>query len=139
MSIATGLAGPSWRMMRAMERDLSDDFKLSFRSLSEVNEAFAGIVARAASDPTTRYRGRRKANRAAVLNALILWLDSRPREEQLAIVGQGMRRLNDLLLPDGVGSDADAERPAIPPPAAELFAVRDPKAKPKGGRRAGGA
>lgn len=145
MSIATRLSGPSWRTMRAMERDLSDDFKLSFRSLSEVNEAFAGIVARAASDPKVRYRGRRKANRAAVLNALILWLDALPRDQQMLVVGDGMRRLNALLLPD---SDADgdivaaAADPAAtdipaPPPAGEPYAVRDARAPKPPGRRKG--
>lgn len=77
-------------------KDLSDDFKLSFRSTGEINEAFSGLVARAAKDATIRYRGK-KPHRAAVLNALVMWVTSLPQSEQRAVLAQGMELLNDHL------------------------------------------
>jgi hypothetical protein len=82
----------------AVMSELGDDFKLSFRSTGEVYEAFGSIVARAAADRSIRFAaGKKKANRAAVLNALILWLDGLPPAEQKDIIRAGMVRLNAIL------------------------------------------
>jgi hypothetical protein len=83
--------------MWTMERDLSDDFKLSFRSTGEINEAFSAIVARAAGDRSIRFRNKRKAARASVLNAIVLWVAGLPAEEQRRVVREGMGLLNDCL------------------------------------------
>jgi hypothetical protein len=105
-------------------KDLSDDFKLSFRSTGEINEAFSGLVARTAKDPGIRYRGK-KPPRAAIINALVMWVTSLPRSEQRAIVAQGMELLNDHL-------DSDDEAPVeAPAPAPEVKA--DPPAKRRRG------
>jgi hypothetical protein len=106
-------------------RELSDDFKLSFRSIPEVYEAFGAMVARTATDPTIRFAGtktqrEKKAHRAALLNALILHLAELPQAEQRRAIARGMDLLNATLrgeppppiAPAGAGGIARAGRAA---------------------------
>jgi hypothetical protein len=98
--------------------DLGDDFKLSFRSTGEINELFTGLVARAATDRSIRYKGKAKANRASTINALVCWVASKPPDEQRRIVREGMALLNAQL-------GAEAER----------FAQNEPPEPPRPRRR----
>jgi hypothetical protein len=106
-------------------RELSDDFKLSYRSLPEVYEAFGSMVSRVASDPSIRFAGKTKkgrdkrAHRAAFINALLLWLDAQPRPRQKEVIREGMELLNALLLLDAPSPEAPgAGRPEDPGEAA---------------------
>ncbi len=100
-------------------RDLSDEFKLSVRSIGEVFQALGAMVARLAIDRRVRFRGK-KPTRAAVINAAILYLDSLAPEEWERALAAGMRRLEELLESNGsAGPDGGAPEPA-PPKRVEL-------------------
>lgn len=77
-------------------RELTDEFKISARSIGEVTEIVAVLTTRAAMDPTIRFGGK-KPTRASVVNALLLWLDDQPGPEQKRIVREGMALLNRIL------------------------------------------
>lgn len=116
--------------MTAM-RELSDDFKLSYRSIAEVYESFGAMVARTATDPTIRFVGtkvqrNKKANRAAVLNAILLYLDEMPIEEQRRAIARGMARLNAMLLGE---KEPEPDDDLVPKTARSIraFAGRPPK------------
>jgi hypothetical protein len=88
--------------MLAMEasRELSDDFKLSARSIEEVEGLLLGLEKLIKSDKSIRYlggRGLKKPTRASILNALLFWLDAQPPAVQRRIVLDGMGRLNAVL------------------------------------------
>lgn len=81
-------------------RELSDEFKLSVRTIAEVFQGLTMLVARLASDRSIRFREKgkeKRPTRAAIVSALILWLDAQSDADQRRIVADGMRRLNDLL------------------------------------------
>lgn len=81
-------------------RNLDDEFKLSYRSIAEVYEAFGRIETMVGVDRSIRFKKRVRPKGAAILNALILHIASRPPEEQRAMIRDGMGRLNDLLRGD---------------------------------------
>ena len=96
-------------------RDLTDDFKLSFRSTPGINEAFSGLVVRTAGDKSIRYRGK-KAHRSAVVNAIVLYVCSLPPAEQRALLSRGTTMLNDHLDETGADSVGSPTEIVIPKP-----------------------
>lgn len=115
-------------------RDLSDDCKLSVRSIVEVYDVLADLELRVARDRSIRTRKGRRPSRAAIINALVLWLSALPDAEQARIVAEGMTRLNAILAaPAPPGSDCpepdalEAIRPPSPPAAAGDPPALDPR------------
>lgn len=86
-------------------RDLGDEYKLSFRSIDEVYSAFRQVENHVVGDRAIRLeaggRPGRRPSRAAILNALILWLHARPVAQQRHVVAEGMERLNMILAFEG--------------------------------------
>ena len=81
-------------------RELSDEFKLSVRTIAEVFQALAYQVARVASDRTVRFREKgkqKRPTRAAIVSALILWLEDQPMDVQRHVIASGLDKLNGLL------------------------------------------
>lgn len=116
------------RIMTAM-RELSDEFKLSVRTIAEVFQGLTMLVARLATDRAIRFRERgreKRPTRAAIVSALILWLDAQPHAEQRRVISEGMARLNRLL--EGEETAIQDDPPAPPPIVAE------PEPKPKNKR-----
>jgi hypothetical protein len=96
-------------------RELSDEFKLSVRSIFEVFEALSRVVTRLAGDRSIRFREKgkeKRPTRAAVVSALILWFAEQPEGQQRAVLVRGMDRLNELLDSDqdGAGEASSARR-----------------------------
>ena len=77
-------------------RDLTDEFKLSVRSVAEVFAALNGMVTRLAVSRRLRFRGR-KPTRAAVVSAALLYLESLPPEEWERALACGLSRLEAIL------------------------------------------
>jgi hypothetical protein len=91
-------------------RDLDPKYKLTFRSLSEVNEALGQlVVALRARGPA--YRGKRITQEAA-LNALILALDE---DSARVLVGRGIPRLEAILRGDPDPGPPRSEARALGP------------------------
>jgi len=105
-------------------RDLSDESKLSVRSIDEVFAVLDLLKSRAAGDRTIRYRDKRRPGIAAIVNALILSLESRSEDEQRQVIRDGMNRLNLLL------AETDEERAAATTRATEAARVAPPQAPP---------
>jgi predicted DNA-binding transcriptional regulator YafY len=85
-------------------RELSDEFKLSVRSIYEVFETLSNLVTRLAGDRSIRLRenGKEKRpTRAAVVSALVVWLSEQTEAQQRAIVARGIASLNAMLEHDG--------------------------------------
>jgi len=100
-------------------RDLTDEFKLSVRSIGEVFQALNAMVSRLAVNRRVRFRGK-KPTRAAAVNAALLYLDSLPPEQWEQALAAGMRRLEQLLEANGpTGPDGTEPEPA-PPKRVEL-------------------
>ena len=78
-------------------RDLEEDFKLFCRSTPEVFEALGTIVAKVAVDKSIRFKGRLRPKKAQVVNAILLYFETLPPEEQVAAIKDGMARLNAIL------------------------------------------
>jgi hypothetical protein len=82
-------------------------------------------------DRTIRLREKGKVKRptrAAVVSALILWLNDQSTEKQKEIVAQGMGKLNALLAGEPPAPDSV---PAIPPVVNETRVYRTGQEKPK--------
>lgn len=77
-----------------MDRKLSKDNRLSADSLYEVKDAAEKCAKELGR--TIKFNGQRLSLQA-LMNAIVLDLLSKTREEQLAIVGAGIDRLNALL------------------------------------------
>jgi len=115
--------------MMAM-RELSDDFKLSVRTIAEVSEALGTIIAQLGSDKSIRLKEKgkvKKPTRAALVSALILYLARLPKDEQRAMIAEGIAEVNRLLEHDSPqplsgrnGSDAQIGRPLNPVTGDEL-------------------
>lgn len=85
--------------MEAM-RELSDEFKLSVRSIGEVIQALQRMEADLLLDYSVRFIQKGIAKRptqAAMVAAIILQIASRPPEERKRMIGEGMTILNTLL------------------------------------------
>ena len=97
-------------------RDMTDEFKLSVRSIAEVFQALGGMVTRLAVTRRVRFRGK-KPTRAAVVNAALLYLDSLPQAEWEKALSIGMRRLEEMLASDPMDEvpTAPAEEAGTPP------------------------
>jgi hypothetical protein len=78
-------------------RNLDDDFKLSYRSIAEVYEAFGRIEALVRGDKSIRFKGRIRPKGAAILNAILLYMDALPADQQRRAVADGMARLNEFM------------------------------------------
>jgi hypothetical protein len=99
-------------------RNLDDDFKLSYRSIAEVYEAFGRIEALVRGDKSIRFKGRVRPKGAAILNAIVLYVESLPPEQQRRAVGEGMARLNEYMKIEqakGVGPEGESGRIVIEP------------------------
>lgn len=117
--------------MTSMAKDLSDEFKLSVRSTSEVAEVLGVMAPRIAMDRSIRFRGVKKPTRAAVVNALLLWAGDLPLPELRRVIGEGMNKLSAVLGVDEADEGLDDGPLEIavdpgPEPA-------KPKRKPKAG------
>jgi len=97
-------------------RDMTDEFKLSVRSIAEVFQALGGMVTRLAVTRRVRFRGK-KPTRAAVVNAALLYLDSLPPEQWEQALSIGMRRLEQILASDPTEEvkPAPTEEASAPP------------------------
>ena len=112
-------------------RDLSDEFKLSVRSIGPVFEALGTMVSRGVSDRTIRFGGGRKPTRAAVVSGLILWAGAQPPEEQKRLMREALALLDQEL--------AREDEAAAPPPPRDYQDVSGGirvKGKGKGRRKA---
>jgi len=128
-------AGGGGTMLRM--RDLTDEFKLSVRSIGEVIEALGAIVNRLAVTRRLRFRGK-KPTRAAVVNAAVLYLESLAPPERERALAAGMERLERLLEVDPTGGSNGEEAAAGPaPPKRVRLTVADagPQASGKPVRR----
>lgn len=97
-------------------KDLTDEFKLSVRSVPEVFEALGTMVHRLKAGRQIKFRDK-KPTRAAVVNAALLYLASLPPEEWERALSTGLRQLEDVLAPEGAAPAAPAApaaRPAAP-------------------------
>lgn len=105
--------------MIAEMRDLTDDDKLSFRSLPEVVEWINGQAGKLRSDKAIRFRrqGKPKAPpRHAIATAVFLRVMAMSADDQRAFIAAGMDRLNALLSePDGVDGLGVSSPEAITP------------------------
>ena len=110
-------------MLNAM-KGLSDEYKLSYRSIAPVWEALNHLVSEVGTDKSIRYQRKHRPKQAAVMNALICWLEAQPPERRKEIVRIGMSRLNDYL------SEADDEIDV----SDEVTLAEERKAKAKGPR-----
>jgi hypothetical protein len=111
--------------------ELTDENKLFARSTADVKEAFENIVSRVAKNPAIRFRGR-KVHRSSVLNALLLYLASRPREDQDRILAVGTALLNRHL--DSGALDL-ATAPEAPAESGRVIPSRDPDTGDRPARR----
>lgn len=117
--------------MRPM-RDLTDEFKLSVRSIGEVIEALGAIVNRLAVTRRIRFRGK-KPTRAAVVNAAVLYLESLAPPERERALAAGMERLERLLEVDPtVGSNGEGAAADPAPPRRVGLTVEDAGPPPSG-------
>jgi hypothetical protein len=125
-------------------RELSDEFKLSVRSIFEVFEGLSNLVTRLARDRSIRLREggkEKKPTRAAIVSALILWIAEQPEQQQMAIMAQAMDRLNALLGQDDEGGSSmsmrmDPSEPDLGPVGNRIAVPHEPPKKtPK--RRSG--
>ena len=80
-------------------KDLTDEFKLSVRSVAEVFAALGTMVHQLKANRRVRFRGK-KPTRAAVVNAALLYLESLPPEQWERALDQGLRRLEGILEAD---------------------------------------
>jgi len=99
-------------------KDLTDEFKLSVRSVPEVFEALGTMVHRLKAGRQIKFRDK-KPTRAAVVNAALLYLASLPPEEWERALSTGLRRLEDVLTEGAApapaaAAEAPAARPAAP-------------------------
>src|SRR5690242_17524170 len=82
-------------------RNLEDGHKRNFRSIEEVEYFLEDLLLRVRRSKTIGFAKdeaeEKRPTQASVLNAILLWLEGQPAEQQLAIIGVGMRRLNALL------------------------------------------
>jgi hypothetical protein len=99
-------------------REIGEE-NLGLRTLSEVKDATfrverigkkAGILMAGGKN------GRKAATQAAVISALILWLESQPQDMIESVLADGMARLNALMEGTG-GPPAPARHEAPPEPA----------------------
>lgn len=130
----------------AKYRTLSNDYKLSARSLRVVWDAMVNAVRGFADEDVIRFRERKLGNEAFV-NAAVWHLAELPREQQEAILRRYLPRLEGYLVvseSQTVPSPAEADDPpplSIRPPARpELLPSRDvrtgkPAEPPNGARR----
>lgn len=96
-------------------RDLSASFKLSIKSLGEVQESFAALISRLKVRGHT-YLGR-PITREQAVNALLLYLLDLPADQQEAVLSAGLRALRALQeLPESGGAElADLSlSPSVP-------------------------
>jgi hypothetical protein len=107
----------AWRLCGKMNcmRDLSDDYKISVRGIEEVDEALGTLVARLKADRKIRYKRHTakpaKPGKAALVNALILWLNNQPVGEQKRIAMEGLASLDALLAMESPGGGSAQHGP----------------------------
>lgn len=77
-------------------RDLNDKFKLSVRSIGEVMEAVAKLVARYKTTQRVLWRGK-TLTREALVNAAILHLEGLPQDQQEKALAAALSRLEKIL------------------------------------------
>lgn len=88
--------------MSPAPQDLTEKHNLKARSTPDIVEAFTRLVAAMAKDDElvyVRFGEGKKVHKAAVMNALVMWVTSRPVSEQRAIIAQGLALLNDHMNP----------------------------------------
>lgn len=107
-------------------RDLSDEFKLSVRSIPEVYRALGEIVSQLAVGRRVRFRGK-KPTRAAVVNASLLYLDSLPAEEWERVLVIGLQRLEEILASNESPGPSQPVGPEPPPTPSPPKRVARPK------------
>ena len=122
-------------------RDLGDEYRLSFRSIEEIDGALTDLVKQVKRDRSIVYHSGRKPGRAAVINAVLAWLFDQPPERQKAVVIEGMARLTALL---GAEAGQATAPPSDPPEVIPARVVEghhvDPQTKlklTKGPKRSG--
>ena len=103
-------------------RELSDKFKLSARSVGEVLEAINSMVSRARTTGEPVYHGK-NLTREALVNAVILYVDSLPPREKVRAIVEGVRRLELIL---------EAEPGAVDDVVQGSGVVIEPKRKARG-------
>ena len=78
-------------------RDLTDKFKLSFRSVGEVVELVSAMVLRMRTRGLTYGPGGRALSREVFGNAVFCWLSHQPVEVQERVVREGLVFLGEFL------------------------------------------
>lgn len=117
-------------------KELTDKFKLSVRSTGEVFEALNALYYRCRTTGEVQFRG--KITREALVNAIILFVDSLSPEMKIQALKIGVDRLSEIL-DDAPASQAQAQLPGpavawnqgVDLTASIERAGRAPKAKPK--------
>lgn len=124
--------------MSAM-RDLNDDYKISVRGIEEVEQALGMLVARVKADRKIRYKTHTsqpaKPGKAAVVNALILYVDGLPPAQQKQIIAAGLAVLDRCLAMDSPGGGESRKTDDETPDATIEGGAEDP---PMRKRRKGG-
>lgn len=73
---------------------LPDSDKQTFRALFETMAAIKQIELSVSEDRTIKYNGRKRPHKAAIYNAILLWLAKQPAEYQRQVVREGMKLVN---------------------------------------------
>lgn len=111
--------------------DFSDDFKMSFRSLGEVQEAVNLVTSRMKTAGVVFGQERKRITKEAFANAVFLWIASLPRAECERIVREGVVLLDQVEL----GGDLQMGGSDRGGPVVEAIEVVRPKRA--GGRKSG--
>jgi hypothetical protein len=83
-------------------RDLTDQYKVTVRTIREVDDAINAIVARVKNHMTWKRTAgtQERPTKAAIVSALILFLDACDEAEQERILTEGLAMLDALLILD---------------------------------------
>lgn len=122
-------------------RDLDDDYKMSFRGIREVAQAVEDLTALVKHRLTWRSFQAEpdRPGKAAVVNALILWVDNLPKDQRIDVIRRGLALLDEHLQHDGdeqPGGGESGGEPRLPSSGME-YKEPPPPPRPKRGRSSG--
>lgn len=95
-------------------KSLPDSDKQTFRALFETMEAIKQIELLVSGDRSIKYNGRKRPHKAAIYNAILLWLARQPAEVQRQVVGEGMKLVNTFMDAGGQNLEIGEQKSVVP-------------------------
>lgn len=98
-------------------KDFTDDYKLSVRSLEEVDAILRLLGSVAAPIRYRKFQRRSsKTTKMSIVNALLVWVAALPREEQFRVLREGHELLDKILAGENPGDRELTRNAEVTPP-----------------------